>query len=245
MVDVFRLYIDDRPGPQRPEPSMFNASFAYFNLYPSIYSSLLGFGRYLLVLYNDTSISLAYAIVDLLERAVLVRDTLVEVGANTTFYPWVSSGMYWLVTWSSSGVVNAGLVTNATPYVLSSFTISSTYSDKARVVYDPLTGIHAIAYVISRSEKDHGIYMVFLREATGRVEPWILPVTVQPVPLVPVNIIAIKGSIGTPSTLGLVALEGSNLVVYFVNFTYPELLSPVKGATPVEIPTQTATATGS
>lgn len=243
VVDVTRLYIDDSPGPQGPEPTMFNASFSYFNLWPSIHSQLLASGRYLLVIYNDTSRSLAYSIIDLLEKAIVTRGALLSLDVDTTFYPWISGGNIWITTWSSEGVVNASIIQPSTPFILDVFTVSELNSRSPKAVYDTLASIHALAYTVEHSSREQGIYMVFIREANKRLEPWILPVRAQVEAITPLSLVTLKTSGENTSTIGIVALEENNLVVYIVNHTYPYSLEPVKNAIPVYTPTPTTPVT--
>lgn len=240
VVDVIRLYIDNRPGPQGPEPSMFNTTFSYFNLYPSIHSALLGTGRYLLVVYNDTSSSLAYSVVDLSEKAVLVRETLTSLDANMTFYPWISSGKLWVVVWSADGTINVSTVQPNAPFVLETFTLSKIRSGALRAIYDPASSLHALSYTITLPSNEHGLYMVFLRDEEGRLESWILPIKVANSSIVPLHMVALETN-STAGNLGVIVLENDDLVLYIVNNTYPLSLQPAKNASPVYTPTPTPT----
>ncbi|MEM0326858.1 MAG: hypothetical protein QW733_07510, partial [Desulfurococcaceae archaeon] len=242
--DVTRLYIDT--GGRGPEPSMFNASFTRFLLWPSIYTSLLGSGRYLLTVYNDTDKSLAYAIVDLGDTRIVSSGTLIDRGVSTTFYPWIASNYStWLVAWSAVGWVNLSLLD--TSGVVRSFVLADGNASYVRVVFDEGSGKYIIPYAITDETGTRNLYVAFYDTSTDTLEPWVLPVsTVKGVHETPLHVAVLRANPGQPGRIAIVALEGDvegNLVVYLVSESYPELQEPIPIPEPWYITIVVATAT--
>ncbi|MEM4913738.1 MAG: hypothetical protein QW579_06000 [Desulfurococcaceae archaeon] len=245
--DVIRLYIDtDGRG---PEPSMFNesfpASFTRFLLWPSIYTSLLGSGRYLLTVYNDTDKSLAYAIVDLGETKIVSNGTLIDLGVSTTFYPWIASNYStWLVAWSAFGWVNLSLLD--TSGVVRSFVLADGNASYVRVVFDDGSSKYIIPYAITDETGTRNLYVAFYDTSTDTLEPWVLPVsTVKGVHETPLHVAVLRANPGQPGRIAIVALEGvvgGNLVVYLVSESYHELQEPIPIPEPWYITVVVATA---
>lgn len=242
--DVFRLYIDDREGPQGPEAIMFNGTFTYFMLYPTIYTTLLGDGRYLLTVYNDTTISLAYAIINLEPPAILLRDMLISYDEEIVFSPGITANStHWLVTWSAGGWINGSIITYTSPYIRTRYTVVDKYGGRVRTTYDPASWLFTISYTMINEAGFEDTYITLYNSINDRLEPWILPVaTKQEISEIPLYTLVLKTE-DSAWNIAIVALEGNNLVVYIVDKSYPGLINPVKGAIPVLTPTPTPTET--
>ncbi|MEM4452539.1 MAG: hypothetical protein QW182_04970, partial [Thermosphaera sp.] len=62
-------------------------------------------------------------------------------------------------------------------------------------------------------------------EASQSLKPWALPIATQPgVHETPLQVAVLTGS---PSKIVVIALEGGNLVAYYISENYPQLLNPI------------------
>ncbi|MEM1618650.1 MAG: thermonuclease family protein [Desulfurococcaceae archaeon] len=247
---ITQYSVDDREGDQGPEPDLYVSGgnyYSYFNLYPSIYSKILGQGRYVLTVYNASSTSLDYAIIDLQPPSPIVsRGALIDRGVPTTFYPWIASNYStWLVAWSAVGWVNLSLLD--TSGVVRSFVLADGNASYVRVVFDEGSGKYIIPYAITDETGTRNLYVAFYDTSTDTLEPWVLPVsTVKGVHETPLYVAVLRANPGQPGRIAIVTLEGDvggNLVVHLVSESYPELQEPIPIPEPWYITVVVATAT--
>lgn len=225
--------LDTRPTDQGPEPDVYLATgvyYTYFNLYPSIFSKLLGSGRYVLTVYNESATALSYLIMDLqpTTAAIVSHGVIINRPYATTYYPWIaSSDSNWFVAWSAGGWVNASIIT--TSGIQESFVIADFSSSYVRVAYDPGSGKYIIPFGVTDETGYRNLFVAFYDTSTGRLEPWILPVaTIKGQHETPLHVAVLSGpQPGSPGRIAIVALEGGSLVVYLISETYPELQTPI------------------
>ncbi|MEM4889306.1 MAG: thermonuclease family protein [Thermosphaera sp.] len=227
---VTHVEVDSREGGQGPEPDIYrsgNNYYSYYNLFPGVFTATLGSGGYVITVYNETDRDLAYGIVNLSSsNPNLVRlETLVSREGVTTYYPWIaSSSSKWLVAWNAGRWVNGSLVT-PNEGLLESFVIADYNGSFVRVAYDPGSGLFVIPYAVTDYTGTRNVYMVFYDEASQSLKPWALPIATQPgVHETPLQVAVLTGS---PSKIVVIALEGGNLVAYYISENYPQLLNPI------------------
>ena len=231
--------IDNRLGDQGPSTDMTN-TYSYYNVYP-MHTGLLYSGGYVLTVYNETSTALAYAVVNLSDRSV-IRQTLIDY--YTPFYPWVAGGSSrWLLGYDIFGWINITLVgTDGSNTGL--IPLADRYSGFVRPAYDAGFGLFPVAYGVR--DLDTGNYNVFLalvNETDGSISSFVIPVnTTGSVNKRPINTIVLPG--GSPGTVVVFTVEGSDLVAYYISSTYSEALQPVPIPEPILVSAIVAGTTG-
>ncbi|QOR94888.1 hypothetical protein IMZ38_02960 [Thermosphaera chiliense] len=226
---IFTYTIDSRTGDQGPEPDM-TGSYSYYNVYP-MYTALLGSGRYLLTAYNENSSALAYAVFDL-DTKIVSRISLYDYGSATTYYPWIAGGSgKWLLAYSARGYVNITLVSpdGSNTGLVSLADRSSSY---VRVAYDAGAGLFPVAYSVrDLGTSNYDLFLALVGE-DGGIGSFVIPVsTDDSVSNIPVNMVVLPG--GSPGTVVVFAVEGNDLVAYYVSSNYPETLQPMPIPEPV------------
>jgi endonuclease YncB( thermonuclease family) len=221
---VSNYTIDGRPGDQGPNPDM-TGSFSYYNVYP-MHTALLGSGRYVLTAYNESRTALAYAVVDLSTRSVN-RQTLIDFGTVTTFYPWIAGGgSRWLLAYSTRGYVNFTLVgTDGINTGLLS--LSDRNSAYVRATYDSGSGLFPVVYAVrDLGTGNYNVFLSLVNETDGSIGSFIIPInTTGSVGKIPINIVVLPG--GSPGTVVVFTVEGNDLVAYYISSNYPESQYPI------------------
>lgn len=179
--------IDGRTGDQGPSTDM-TGSYSYYNVYP-MHTALLGSGGYVLTVYNASISTLAYAVVDLSTKNV-INKTLIDLGTDTTFYPWIAGGSSrWLLAYSTGGYVNFTLVdTNGNnPGLLS---LSDRNSAYARATYDSGSGLFPVVYAVrDLGTSNYNVFLSLVSETDGSIGSFIIPInTTGSVDKIPINI---------------------------------------------------------
>lgn len=198
--------------------------YSYFNLYPSIYTKILGSGRYVLVVTNTSSTVLGYAVVDLEQSppSVVKTGILNTASSAVTYYPWIAANAtHWLAAWSGGGYANVSLV-SPTAGLVSSFTLASYNASFVRAYHDAGSGYFILVYGVTDYSGSRNTYIALYNTTTDRVEPFVINVSGD---FTPLHVHVFPG--GSPGTIAIVGLSGGNLVVYTVGSTYPEAVSPV------------------
>lgn len=227
--------VDCRSGDQGPSTTTYGAGYSYYNVYP-MHTKLLISGQYVLTVYNETSTSLAYGVIDLAQTTPeVIRGTLVSVGTPTTFYPYVaSSETHWLVAWNALGWANLSVVsTDGTASGI--LTLADKSATFVKVTYDPGSKKFIIPYGIYEvGDTTRNLFVAFYDSVEGVLEPWVLPVGMDVgIHNTPLHVQVLGGSSSTPGNIVIIALEGNKLVAYVVSSDYPELQNPIPIPEPV------------
>ena len=228
---VSNFTIDGRTGDQGPRPDMYATTpgetpiYSYYNVYP-MHTALLGSGRYVLTAYNESATALAYAVVDL-STGNVNRQTLIDLGTATTFYPWIAGGRSrWLLAYSTGGYVNFTLVgTDGSNTTLLS--LSDRNSSYVRATYDSGSGLFPVVYAVrDLNTSNYNVFLSLVNETDGSIGSFIIPInTTGSVGKIPVNIVVLPG--GSPGTVVVFTVEGNDLVAYYISSNYPESLNPI------------------
>ncbi|MEM1821633.1 MAG: thermonuclease family protein [Zestosphaera sp.] len=227
--------VDCREGDQGPSATTYGDGFSYYNVYPMYTAGLLS-GGYVLTVYNESSTSLIYAVVDLTQETPgVVRSSLVSVGSSTTFYPWIASNeTHWLVAWNTLGWANLSVidVSGSSSGVL---TLADRNASFVKVAYDLGSGKFIIPYAVNELDTgQRNLVVAFYNSVGGVLEPWVLPVGMdRNTHNTPLHVKILGGEDGGSGKIAIVALEGGNLVLYLIGSEYPELQSPVPIPEPV------------
>lgn len=227
LATLSRLSVDNRPGAQGPSPSMFNATFTRFLLYP-MYTELLGSGEMILTVYNSTSSTLTYAVINLQTGEVLRRD-LINIGESTTIYPWVASNeTHWLVAWNALNKVNLSIV-DSSGFDSGILTLADKQASFVKVAYDAGSGKFIIPYAVNElGDGRRNLVVAFYNAVDSVLEPWVLPVGMNSgTHDTPLDVEILGGGVSSPGKIAIIALEGDKLVVYLVGSEYPELQNPL------------------
>ncbi|MEM2392452.1 MAG: thermonuclease family protein [Zestosphaera sp.] len=230
--------VDCREGDQGPSATTYaigSSYYSYYNVYPMYTAGLLSGGRVLTV-YNESSTSLIYAVVDLTQETPgVVRSSLVSVGSSTTFYPWIASNeTHWLVAWNTLGWANLSVidVSGSSSGVL---TLADRNASFVKVAYDLGSGKFIIPYAVNELDTgQRNLVVAFYNSVGGVLEPWVLPVGMdRNTHNTPLHVKILGGEDGGSGKIAIVALEGGSLVLYLIGSEYPELQSPVPIPEPV------------
>ncbi|MEM3924201.1 MAG: hypothetical protein QXZ48_07955, partial [Zestosphaera sp.] len=230
--------VDCREGDQGPSATTYTSdsyNYSYYNVYPMYTAGLSGGGRVLTV-YNESSTSLIYAVVDLTQETPgVVRSSLVSVGSSTTFYPWIASNeTHWLVAWNTLGWANLSVidVSGSSSGVL---TLADRNASFVKVAYDLGSGKFIIPYAVNELDtRQRNLVVAFYNSVGGVLEPWVLPVGMdRNTHNTPLHVKILGGEDDGSGKIAIVALEGGNLVLYLIGSEYPELQSPVPIPEPV------------
>lgn len=227
--------IDCREGDQGPSTTTYSGGYSYYDVYP-MYTGLLSGGGYVLTVYNESTTSLAYRVIDLQQSPPGVNGySLISVGFDTIFYPWVASNeTHWLVAWSALAWVNLSIV-DASGSNSGVLTLADKQASFVKVAYDAGSGKFVIPYAVDELDSwMRNLVVAFYNTVGGVLEPWVLPVGMdRDTHNTPLNVKILGGGVGNPGKIAIVALEGSSLVLYLVGSEYPELQNPLPIPEPV------------
>jgi endonuclease YncB( thermonuclease family) len=229
---IERTPINNSIGDVGPTPEFYGTTtiYTYNNVYP-MHTVLLRSGGYLLTVYNASTTALAYSVVDL-KTGSANGVVLLDYGMNTTFYPWVTSGVdKWLLAYSARGYINFTLVdTSGGNNGL--FTLSDRSSAYVRTVYDAVNKYYLLSYSVrDENTGNYNLYLALYRQQGNSIGNYIIPLNTDPsISKIPVGMQVVPG-------LGVIvfAIEGNNVIAYIVSSNYPESQTPQ----PIPAPTTT------
>ena len=229
---IERTPINNSIGDVGPTPEFYGTTtiYTYNNVYP-MHTVLLRSGGYLLTVYNASTTAIAYSVVDL-KTGSANGVVLLDYGDDTTYYPWVTSGVdKWLLAYSARGYVNFTIVdTSGGNNGL--FTLSDRSSAYVRTVYDAVNKYYLISYSVrDENTGNYNLYLALYSEQGKSIGNYIIPLnTDSSINKIPVGIQVVPG-------LGVIVfvIEGYNVIAYIVSSNYPESQTPQ----PIPAPTTT------
>ena len=229
---IDRTPINNSIGDVGPTPEFYGTTtiYTYNNVYP-MHTVLLRSGGYLLTVYNASTTAIAYSVVDL-KTGSANGVVLLDYGDDTTYYPWVTSGVdKWLLAYSARGYVNFTIVdTSGGNNGL--FTLSDRSSAYVRTVYDAVNKYYLISYSVrDENTGNYNLYLALYSEQGKSIGNYIIPLnTDSSINKIPVGIQVVPG-------LGVIVfvIEGYNVIAYIVSSNYPESQTPQ----PIPAPTTT------